>query len=121
MSHADPIPTILPVARPLPIWPAFVTFAAAFVALIGVQIAAIALAATWLLVTGVDPTRLAEPLMGLLPEPVFFCGIIVATEVAVGLAAIVAGIFSSEPLRVALGLVAPKLSALDYLTIPVGT
>jgi membrane protease YdiL (CAAX protease family) len=108
------------VSRPR-VWTVFVVYLIAAAAAVGVQVVMAVALAVWLLATGTAPQKLADELTALVTTPAVFLLLLLPTQVAVGLAAIVPARLSPEPAFLRLRLVKPVMPAWGYLTVAVAS
>jgi membrane protease YdiL (CAAX protease family) len=103
--------------RPPRVWPVFVAYLAALVLAVLLQVVVTVALAAWLLANGSDPERLLDELTALVTTPAAFILLLLPTQVAVGLAAIVPARLSPEPASLRLRLVKPAMPGWGYPTV----
>ncbi len=109
-----------PARRPR-VWPVFVTYLAALVSAVGIQVVAALAVALRLVANGTDVKRLADGLTALLTTPAAFILLVLPAPVVIGLAALIPARLSPEPTWLRLGLVRAALPAWGYPIVAVAS
>jgi membrane protease YdiL (CAAX protease family) len=118
----DPTAVTPPRAKRPRVWTVFVVYLVALVSAVGVQTVIGVALAVWLLATGTALQKLADELTALVTTPAaFLLLLLLPTQVAVGLAAIIPARLSSEPTFLRLRLVKPRMPAWGYPTVAVAS
>ncbi len=103
------------------IWTVFLAYLAALVGSLLVQFVAGILFAVWFNARGGDVNRLASDLQAMLSTPPGFIALASMAQLAIGCAALISALLSTEPTRLRLGLVKPVLPAWAYPIIAIGS
>ena len=120
-TAAPDIPPTLPeppaAARPPRVWTVFVTFVAAIVGLVTLQIVVAVAAVFWMLALGTRMEQLAPRVMEVALSPEGVVGLsLLPTQIALLLTAIAAAWLSPQPLTKRLGMTRPRASAAIIVT-----
>jgi membrane protease YdiL (CAAX protease family) len=110
-----------PHVTPPRVWTVFVAFLLALVAVFAVQIVISTGLVVWQLVNGANLERLTEDLKELITEPAIFIGLLLASQLVIGTAAVLPALLSPEPTLSRLGLTTPALPIWGYPIIVLGS
>jgi membrane protease YdiL (CAAX protease family) len=120
-SPVQPSPESAPNAAAPRVWTVFVAFVLAQVGIFAIQIVLIGAVIAWRVANGANIERLVEDLPELLSDPVTFIGLLLSSQLGIGVAAILPALLSREPTLSRLGLTAPSLPKWGYPIIMLGS
>lgn len=120
-SPVEPEPDLRPSVATPRVWTVFAAFVLALAVVFAVQVVVVIVLFAWQLANGAKIERLAEDLHELLTEPMIFIGLLLASQLVIGMAGILPALLSREPTRSRLGLTTPSLPFWGYPIIMLGS
>lgn len=110
-----------PLQRPPRVWTVFVAYVLALVAALGVQVVVGLAIVAWQVAQGRDVQQVAEGLPELITRPPIFIALLAASQLAIGLCALVGARLSVEPSRARLGWHPPGVGWHGYVLAAVAS